>query len=70
MTKKNCVIIDVGINRDENNKLSGDVDFNNVLKKYTSYSKVIVVTHGMVINALTGVTKPNCTQIVKYEIKE
>lgn len=43
---------------------------NNVLKKYTSYSKVIVVTHGMVINALTGVTKPNCTQIVKYEIKE
>lgn len=33
MIKKNCVIIDVGINRDENNKLSGDVDFNNVLKK-------------------------------------
>lgn len=43
---------------------------NNVLKKYTSYSKVIVVTHGMVISALTGVNKPKCTQIVKYQIKE
>lgn len=41
----------------------------NVLKKYSSYSKVIVVTHGMVLNALTGITKPSCTQIVKYTLK-
>lgn len=39
---------------------------NSVLKKYDSYKKVLVITHGMVINALTGVEKPYCTQIVKY----
>ncbi len=41
---------------------------NNVLKKYSSYKKVIVITHGMVINALTDIKKPLCTQIVKYNI--
>lgn len=33
MVKDGVVIIDVGINRDENGKLVGDVDFNNVEKK-------------------------------------
>lgn len=32
MLKSNCVIIDVGIFRDENGKISGDVDFENVSK--------------------------------------
>lgn len=41
----------------------------NVLKKYTNYSKVIVVTHGIVITTLTGVYKPHCAQIVKYDLK-
>ena len=41
---------------------------NNVLRKYSSYKKVLVITHGMVINALTNIEKPNCTQIVKYNI--
>lgn len=36
MVKKNAVVIDVGINLDLNNKLCGDVDFENV-KKITSY---------------------------------
>lgn len=31
--KNNVCIIDVGINRDENNKLTGDVDFNDVFDK-------------------------------------
>ena len=31
--KKNVCIIDVGINRDENNKLTGDVNFNDVFNK-------------------------------------
>ena len=31
--KDDCVVIDVGINRDENNKLCGDVDFENVKDK-------------------------------------
>lgn len=33
MVKENAIIIDVGINRDENNKLVGDVDFENVKEK-------------------------------------
>lgn len=33
MVKDNAVIIDVGINRDENKKLTGDVDFENIKEK-------------------------------------
>lgn len=33
MIKDGCVIIDVGINRDENGKLTGDVDFEQCIKK-------------------------------------
>ena len=36
MVKQGAVVIDVGMNRDEDGKLCGDVDFNNVEKK-TSY---------------------------------
>ena len=36
MVKEGAVVIDVGINRDENGKLCGDVDFENVKEK-TSY---------------------------------
>ncbi len=36
MVKEGAVVIDVGINRDENGKLCGDVDFENVAPK-TSY---------------------------------
>ncbi|SJZ35276.1 methylenetetrahydrofolate dehydrogenase (NADP+) / methenyltetrahydrofolate cyclohydrolase [Cetobacterium ceti] len=36
MIRENSVVIDVGINRDENGKLAGDVDFDNVKEK-TSY---------------------------------
>lgn len=36
MVKKGAVVIDVGMNKDENNKLCGDVDFDNV-KKIASY---------------------------------
>jgi len=33
MIKENAIVIDVGMNRDENGKLCGDVDFENVCKK-------------------------------------
>ena len=33
MVKNGVVVIDVGINRDENGKLTGDVDFENIEKK-------------------------------------
>ena len=36
MVKEGAVVIDVGMNRDENGKLCGDVDFENV-KEHTSY---------------------------------
>lgn len=40
MVKENSVIIDVGINRDENRKLSGDVDFEDVKEKVSYITPV------------------------------
>ncbi len=40
----------------------------NVLKKYNNLNKVIVVTHGMVINALTGKVKPQNTEVIPYTL--
>ena len=31
--KENVIIIDIGINRDSNNKLCGDVDYDDVINK-------------------------------------
>ena len=42
---------------------------NNVLKNYKNYSKVLIVTHGIVMSALTGIVKPNCTEIIEYNFK-
>jgi methylenetetrahydrofolate dehydrogenase (NADP+)/methenyltetrahydrofolate cyclohydrolase len=33
MVKENAIVIDVGMNRDENGKLCGDVDFETVKEK-------------------------------------
>ena len=41
-----------------------------VLEKYNNYKKVIVVTHGMVINALTGISKPECAHFYKYSLNK
>lgn len=40
MVKENAVIIDVGMNRDENGKLCGDVDFENVKEKVSFITPV------------------------------
>lgn len=40
MLKSDCVVIDVGIFRDENGKISGDVDFENVTKTAAYISPV------------------------------
>lgn len=40
MIKENAVVIDVGINRDEDGKLVGDVDFENVEKKVSYITPV------------------------------
>lgn len=55
-------------NFEEKNEIISRV--NSVLEKYTNYSKVLVVTHGMVITALTDVQKPEHTQIVKYMLND
>ena len=54
MIKKNCVIIDVGINRDENNHMCGDVDFENVKNK-TSYITPVPYGVGQLTVAMLGV---------------
>ncbi len=41
---------------------------NNVLKKYLNYSKILVVTHGMIMSAVTDVYKPDYGQIVEYKL--
>ncbi|MGE7921246.1 bifunctional methylenetetrahydrofolate dehydrogenase/methenyltetrahydrofolate cyclohydrolase FolD [Viridibacillus sp. NPDC093762] len=38
--KEGAVVIDVGINRDENNKLCGDVDFDSVIDKVSAITPV------------------------------
>lgn len=40
MVKQGAIIIDVGINRDENGKLCGDVDFEDVAEKVSAISPV------------------------------
>ena len=40
MVKEGAVVIDVGMNRDENGKLCGDVDFENVAEKVSMISPV------------------------------
>ena len=40
MVKEGAVVIDVGINRDENGKLCGDVDYENVAPKTSAITPV------------------------------
>ena len=61
MVKKNSVIIDVGINRDDNGKIIGDVDFENVSKK-SSYITPVPggvgpMTIAMLMNNVIKATK-------------
>lgn len=61
MVKKDAVVIDVGINRDENGKLIGDVDFENV-EKIASYITPVPggvgpMTIAMLMNNVIKATK-------------
>lgn len=40
-----------------------------VLNKYSSYKKVIVTCHGMMIQATTGGKHPACGEIIEFEVK-
>ncbi len=64
MVKDGAVVIDVGMNRDENGKLCGDVDFNNVSKK-TSY--ITPVPGGVGPMTITMLLKNTVTAAKKLE---
>lgn len=61
MIKDGAVVIDVGINRDENGKLTGDVDFENVVKKASYITPVPggvgPMTIAMLMNNVIKATK-------------
>ena len=57
MVKDGAVVVDVGINRDENGKLCGDVDFENVAPK-TSY--ITPVPGGVGPMTITMLLKNTC----------
>lgn len=40
MIKKDAIVIDVGMNKDENNKLCGDIDYNEAIKKVSYITPV------------------------------
>lgn len=40
MIKKDAIVIDVGMNKDENNKLCGDIDYNEAVKKVSYITPV------------------------------
>ena len=58
--KEGAVVIDVGIHRDENNKLCGDVDFDDVLDKVTAITPVPGGVGPMTIAMLMN----NCVEYV------
>lgn len=69
MIKKNAVVIDVGINRVEN-KVVGDVDFDNVYKKVSKITKVPGGVGPMTIAMLLYNTVKSYKQMNGYDINE
>ncbi len=66
---KNQVVIDVGINKDENNKLCGDVDFDRVKDMVQAISPVpkgvgpmtiLSLAHNLIIATRLNIEKNNC----------
>lgn len=70
MVKKDSVVIDVGINRDENGKLVGDVDFENV-ERIASYITPVPggvgpMTIAMLMNNVIKATKEQHNRNTKF----
>ena len=65
MVKEGAVVIDVGINRDENGKLCGDVDFENVAPKTSFITPVPGGVGPMTITMLMKNTLTACKNIEK-----
>lgn len=60
--KEGAVVIDVGIHRNENNKLCGDVDFDDVIDKVSAITPVPGGVGPMTIAMLMN----NCVETVRY----
>ena len=67
MVKPGAVVIDVGMNRDENGKLCGDVDFNKVSKKAAAISPV---PGGVGLMTVTMLMQNTLTSAKKKALKE
>ena len=65
MIKEGAVVIDVGINRDDNNKLCGDVDFDDVEKKASYITPVPGGVGPMTITILLKNTLTACKNLTK-----
>ncbi len=61
--KEGAVVIDVGINRDENNKLCGDVDFESVVDKVSAITPVPGGVGPMTIAMLMN----NCVEAFEFQ---
>ena len=61
MVKEGAVVVDVGINRDENGKLCGDVDFDDVIDKVSAITPVPGGVGPMTIAMLMN----NCVETVR-----
>ena len=59
--KEGAVVIDVGIHRNENNKLCGDVDFDDVVEKVSAITPVPGGVGPMTIAMLMN----NCVETVR-----
>lgn len=67
MVKEGAVVIDVGMNRNENGKLVGDIDFENVKEKASYITPVPGGVGPMTIAMLmNNVIKATKTQNSKY----
>lgn len=62
--KEGAVVIDVGIHRNENNKLCGDVDFDDVVDKVSAITPVPGGVGPMTIAMLMN----NCVETVRYSV--
>lgn len=65
MLKKGCAVIDVGINRSENGKLCGDVDFENAVKVVGAITPVPGGVGPMTIAMLMENTVKSCKERLK-----
>lgn len=75
MTENNCILIDVGINFDEDGKMIGDIDLENSISRYKdSWATPVpggvgLLTCAMVIDNLLDLTERKINKVIYDEMK-